>query len=50
MAIVALAVPGWVERAYGLLIISAGLFAMSVVCFVLFAVLWYKVRKAERIS
>ena len=50
LAIVALAVPGWVERAYGLLIIAAGLFAMSVVCFVLFAVLWYKVRKAERIS
>lgn len=50
LAVVALAVPGWVERAYGLLIIAAGLFAMSVVCFVLFAVLWYKVRKAERIS
>ena len=49
LLIVALAVPGWAAQAFSLLYIAAGLFAMSVVCFVIFVVQWRKVRKAERI-
>lgn len=48
LAIAALAVPAWVSQAFNLLVIAGALLAVSVLCFVLFSVLWCKVRRAEK--